>query len=60
MFRAHVDSGHEGSCESYHYDANMRYLHIVIMMISLFRRSHMTLPWLVIEGWLVGNRGNFC
>ena len=43
-----IDSGHGGSCESYRYDANMRYLHIVIMMISLFRRSHMTLPW-----WLV-------
>ena len=31
MFRAQIDSGHGGSCESYHYDANMRYLHIIIM-----------------------------
>ena len=36
MFRAQIDSGHGGSCESYHYDANMSYLPIVIIMISLF------------------------
>ena len=31
-----IDSGHGGSCESYHYDANMIYLHVVIIMTSLF------------------------
>ena len=35
MFRAQIDSGHGVSCESYHYDANMSYLHIVIIMTSL-------------------------
>ena len=35
MFRAQIDSGHGDSCESYQYDVNMCYLHIVIIVISL-------------------------
>ena len=47
MFRAQIDSGRGDSCESYHYDANMCYLHIVIIVISFPRRTRMALPWLM-------------